>query len=203
MIKELAAGYARCSDKQGDVKTNVFEIKKCAERMSFEVVEIYSDLGTGRNMKRAGLQRLLKDCDSDKFSVIVIPSMSRLARSLQDLLYLLKLIIEEKKKKIYFIKESMFVDLKNPFSKLLIQILGAFAEFMADLIAMNREAGIARAKAEGKHLGRNETVLPEKSMMQQRHNLVPVYRIWQNVLKDGFKVSYNTVARRIKKLEGV
>lgn len=93
--------------------------------------------------------------------VLHVHSIDRLARNLQDLLALLQ-TFTGKGVAVQFHKESLtFTGQDNPFQKLHFQIIGAVAEFERALIKERQREGIAKAKAEGKHLGRERKLAPE------------------------------------------
>ncbi|MFT6090460.1 recombinase family protein [Sulfitobacter sp.] len=89
---------------------------------------------------------------------IVVHSLDRLARSLQDL----QIIVDEivaKGAVISFMKERLtFGATSDPMSKLLMQVVGAIGEFERTLILERQRGGIEKAKQEGKYKGRPKTV---------------------------------------------
>lgn len=90
-----------------------------------------------------------------------VHSIDRLARNLQDLLALLQ-TFTGKGVAVQFHKESLtFTGQDNPFQKLHFQIIGAVAEFERTMIKERQREGIAKAKAEGKHLGRERKLAPD------------------------------------------
>lgn len=87
--------------------------------------------------------------------MLVIHSMDRLARSLSDLLALVK-ELTERGVAVEFIKENLtFTGDDSPASKLMLAVMGGAAEFRA-----RQKEGIAAAKKAGKHLGRAAILKP-------------------------------------------
>ncbi len=87
---------------------------------------------------------------------LYIHSMDRLARNLADLLNLVTQITT-KGVTIHFVKERLTFSPKektNPMSKLMLSMMGAFAEFERALILERQREGIAQAKARGAYKGR-------------------------------------------------
>jgi DNA invertase Pin-like site-specific DNA recombinase len=78
-------------------------------------------------------------------------SVDRLGRSLQDLVGFLN-EIHAKKVDLYLNQQG--VDTTTPAGKALFQMLGVFAEFERAMIQERVKAGLARARAQGKRLGR-------------------------------------------------
>nr|WP_173026390.1 recombinase family protein [Aeromonas sp. Ne-1]AKO69686.1 recombinase [Aeromonas sp. Ne-1] len=85
--------------------------------------------------------------------VLVVTELSRLARSLQDLLNILG---ELKEKEVDFvsIKENIDTRDNNIYSKFMLQIMGAIAEFERDLIKERQREGVSIAKKKGVYKGR-------------------------------------------------
>lgn len=84
-----------------------------------------------------------------------VHSIDRLARNLIDLQQTIAGLVE-KGVSVKFHKEGLTFspDANDPFAKLMLQQLGAFAEFERSMIRERQREGIAKAKARGQHLGR-------------------------------------------------
>jgi DNA invertase Pin-like site-specific DNA recombinase len=78
-------------------------------------------------------------------------SVDRLGRSLQDLV---KFLAEIHALKIDLYLHQQGLDTTTPAGKAMFQMMGVFAEFERAMIQERVRAGLARAKAEGKRLGR-------------------------------------------------
>lgn len=85
------------------------------------------------------------------FDVVAAWSVDRLGRSLQDLVVFLN-DLHSKHTNLYLHKQG--IDTTTPGGKLLFQMLGVFAEFERSMIVERVKAGLKRARAEGKVLGR-------------------------------------------------
>jgi DNA invertase Pin-like site-specific DNA recombinase len=99
----------------------------------------------------------------DEGDEVVVHSMDRLARNLRDLESIVK-AITDKKAKITFQKEQLTFSSEevNPMSKLLLQMMGAVAEFERSMIVNRANEGRAVAKAKGAHLGRRSALSQEQ-----------------------------------------
>lgn len=92
--------------------------------------------------------------------VLVVHSMDWLARSLFDLLVLVK-DLTGRGVGVEFVKEGLsFIGDDSPMSKLMLAVMGGAAEFERDMIRERQREGIAIAKAKGKHLGRAAILKP-------------------------------------------
>ena len=146
--------YTRVSTDGQTVDNQLLELQAVAERHGWEVVEVYSDNGVsganGRD-KRAAYDALCKAAIRREFDVIMAWSVDRLGRSLQHLLTFLG-EIHSKGVDLYLHQQG--IDTTTPAGKAMFQMCGVFAEFERAMIQERVKAGLARAKAQGKSLGR-------------------------------------------------
>ena len=150
-----AAIYMRVSTSNGQTTENQrLELDKVAEARGWTVVEVYEDAGIsgakGRE-KRPGLDRLLNDAGRRKFDVVMAWSIYRVGRSLIDLLSTIQ-HLEDVGVDLYL--DQQHLDTTTPTGRLLFQITGAFAEYERGIIRERVKAGLQRASAQGKRLGR-------------------------------------------------
>ena len=92
-----------------------------------------------------------KDAARRRFDVVMAWSVDRLGRSLQDLCGFLS---ELHSLGIDLFLHQQGIDTTTPAGKAMFQMMGVFAEFERSMIRERVNAGIARAKADGKHCGR-------------------------------------------------
>jgi DNA invertase Pin-like site-specific DNA recombinase len=148
-----AAIYLRVSTDEQTTDNRERELR-AAERAEHEIVAIYRDAGIsgtkGRD-KRLGFDAMHKDAARRRFDVVMAWSVDWLGRSLQDLIAFMQ---ELRSLKIDLFLHQQGLDTTTPAGKVMFQMLGSFAEYERDLIRARVNAGIARAKAAGKHCGR-------------------------------------------------
>jgi DNA invertase Pin-like site-specific DNA recombinase len=119
---------------------------------SLQLDEVFEDTASGKDAKRPQLEALLKH--ARKGDHILCHSMDRMARNLDDLRAIV-LALTKKGIQVEFVKEGLtFTGDDNAMSKLLLSMMGAFAEFERSLILERQREGIAIAKAAGKYKGR-------------------------------------------------
>jgi DNA invertase Pin-like site-specific DNA recombinase len=92
-----------------------------------------------------------KDAARRRFDVVMAWSVDRLGRSLQDLCGFLS---ELHSLGVELFLHQQGIDTTTPAGKAMFQMMGVFAEFERAMIRERVNAGIARAKADGKHCGR-------------------------------------------------
>lgn len=122
--------------------------------------KVFIDKVSGKTIKRPQLEKLLEYVrDGDE---VVVHSMDRLARNLDDLRQLVR-SLTQRDVSIRFIKENLtFKGDDAPMSTLLLSIMGAFAEFERALIRERQLEGIALAKQKGKYKGRKRALNDEQ-----------------------------------------
>jgi DNA invertase Pin-like site-specific DNA recombinase len=115
----------------------------------------YVDHGvSGAREKRPALDRLTADAKRRRFDVLVCWRLDRLGRNLR---HLVTLIEDLQGVGVSFVSLGEGIDCTTPAGKLQLHILAALAEFERERIRERVLAGLARARAQGKRLGRPRT----------------------------------------------
>jgi DNA invertase Pin-like site-specific DNA recombinase len=158
-IKKVAL-YSRVSTDSQTTENQLLELREVAARNGWVVVQEYTDQGIsgakGRD-QRPAFDALIKAAMRKEFDLIASWSVDRLGRSLQDLVAFLS-DIHAKQVDLYLHQQGM--DTSTPSGKALFQMMGVFAEFERAMIQERVKAGLQRAKAQGKRLGR-PTMAPD------------------------------------------
>jgi DNA invertase Pin-like site-specific DNA recombinase len=166
MKDKTVAVYLRVSTDEQSTDSQRHEISRYLEAGNMnENVQIYEDKGfTGTNTDRIDLKRLLSDCRQRKVDIVVCYKLDRLCRSLKDLIGILN---ELKELDVAFISIKDQIDMTTSHGRLMMQILGAFAEFEASIIKERVKAGISAARQKGIRIGR-KTCGKDKEIAQLR-----------------------------------
>jgi DNA invertase Pin-like site-specific DNA recombinase len=146
--------YLRVSTDGQNASNQQTELEAVAKRSGWQVVEVYRDHGISGAKGRDGrpaFDRLCRDATRREFDVVMAWSVDRLGRSLQDLIGFLN-ELHSVGCDLYLHQQAL--DTTTPAGKALFQMLGVFAEFERSLIRARVLAGLKRAKAAGKTLGR-------------------------------------------------
>jgi DNA invertase Pin-like site-specific DNA recombinase len=149
-----AALYLRVSTDGQTTDNQRLELERVAGVSGWEIVGTYEDhaiSGAKGREQRPGLDNLLKDANRRKFDIVAAWSVDRIGRSLQDLLTFLA---EIHAVGIDLYLHQQGVDTTTPAGKAMFQMCGVFAEFERSIIRERVNAGLARARANGKRLGR-------------------------------------------------
>jgi len=148
-----AAVYLRVSTLDQTTANQERELREVATRMACDIIKVYRDHGVsgakGRD-KRPQFDAMCKDAARRQFDMVMAWSVDRLGRSLQDLVGLSD--IHALKIDLYLHQQG--IDTTTPAGKAMFQMMGVFAEFERAMIQERVRAGLARAKDEGKTLGR-------------------------------------------------
>jgi DNA invertase Pin-like site-specific DNA recombinase len=143
----------------GYVRVSSAEQNTDRQLEGLELARIFTDKASGKDTQRPELEQLLKFVREG--DTVVVHSMDRLARNLDDLR---RLVSELTKRgvKIQFVKESLtFTGEDSPMSNLLLSVMGAFAEFERSLIRERQREGVALAKQRGAYKGRKKVLSPQ------------------------------------------
>jgi DNA invertase Pin-like site-specific DNA recombinase len=151
-----AALYARVSTGGQTAENQLIELRAVAKRLGWQIAEEFVDEGIsgskGRD-KRPALDKMIKAVIRGEVDVVAAWSVDRLGRSVQDLVGILN-EIRERDCDLYLHQQGL--DTATPSGRALFQMLGVFAEFERSIIVERTNAGLARAKAQGRRLGRPE-----------------------------------------------
>jgi DNA invertase Pin-like site-specific DNA recombinase len=146
--------YLRVSTIDQTTANQERELRQVAERMGCEITKVYKDHGIsgakGRD-KRPAFDAMCRDASRRQFDVVMAWSVDRLGRSLQDLVGFLS---ELHALGVDLLLHQQGLDTTTPAGKALFQMMGVFAEFERAMIQERVRAGLARARDEGKKLGR-------------------------------------------------
>jgi DNA invertase Pin-like site-specific DNA recombinase len=146
--------YLRVSTIDQTTANQERELQAIAGRMGWEIGKVYKDHGIsgakGRE-KRPAFDAMCRDAAKRKFDIVMAWSVDRLGRSLQDLVGFLS---ELHALRIDLFLHQQGLDTTTPAGKALFQMMGVFAEFERAILQERVRAGLTRARAEGKRLGR-------------------------------------------------
>jgi DNA invertase Pin-like site-specific DNA recombinase len=158
--------YLRVSTDGQSTDNQKQALAEVAIRAGWAISDVYIDhaiSGAKGRDKRPELDRLLKDAARRKFDIVAAWSVDRLGRSLQDLVSLLN-EIHAVNVDLYLHQQG--VDTTTPAGRALFQMLGVFAEFERALIRERVLAGLNRARAQGKRLGRRHGFTPTRNRVR-------------------------------------
>lgn len=139
-IEQVDEGYS--------IPAQINILKDYAASYKYSVTKIYQDAGiSGKDIEgRPGLLELIDDASKGKFEMLIIWKLSRLSRSLLDLL---SIVDQLNKHDISLISYSEKFDTSTPIGKMLLQLLGSIAEFERNTIIENVKMGMSERFKQG------------------------------------------------------
>jgi DNA invertase Pin-like site-specific DNA recombinase len=143
--------YARVSPLDQEPENQLVELRRYVGARGWTSVEHVDRGVSGSKDRRPALDSLLKDARRRRFDVLVVWRLDRLGRNLRHLITLLE---DLQALGVAFVSLNEGIDATTPAGKLQMHILGAIAEFERARIAERVKAGLQRARAQGKRLGR-------------------------------------------------
>jgi DNA invertase Pin-like site-specific DNA recombinase len=147
----MLLGYARVSTHDQDTASQVAALKAAGcER-------IFSEAASGGRWDRPELHRLIDHLRKD--DVLVVWKLDRLSRSLRDLLVLMERVSEAS---AGFRSLTEAIDTTTPAGRMMMQMVGAFAEFERAMLRERTKAGLDAARQEGRIGGRRPKLSPQQ-----------------------------------------
>lgn len=189
-----AAMYARVSTTGHgqDVGLQVDELRQVVEQRGWTVRREYIDEGiSGAQESRPALDAMLEEARLGMLDLVVVWKLDRLGRSLQ---HLLSVLDELTRLGVQFVSiRDAGIDSTSPSGRLMLSMIGAFAEFERALIRERVVAGVRRAQARGTHCGRpfvDIDLRPAVSMIKEGYGL--------KAISKSIGVSRATLRRRLE-----
>lgn len=144
--------YVRVSTRSQTVENQLLELRRVAEFRGWRIVREYKDEGiSGAIGSRPALDQMIEDARRHKFDLVACWSVDRLGRSLQNVVSTVN-DLNEIGVNLYFHTQS--IDSSTSSGRLMLSIFASLGSYEREQIKERIAAGLARAKAQGKKLGR-------------------------------------------------
>ncbi|WCT80244.1 recombinase family protein [Novosphingobium humi] len=145
----------------GYIRVSSFEQNSDRQLDGLALDRVFIDKASGKDIKRPQLAAMLAFVREG--DTLIVHSMDRLARNLDDLRQLVQ-ALTAKGVQIEFVKEHLrFTGEDSPMATLMLSVMGAFAEFERALIRERQREGIALAKQRGAYRGRKKALTPQQA----------------------------------------
>ena len=157
--QERAAVYSRVSSIDQHARSYSMEFQpdrseEYAHSKGWLIAGLYADPDrTGRNSKRPGLQRMIRDIESGKITVVVVHRLDRLYRNLESLLRFLRFL---KKHHVRLVSVTEQIDTDSWWGRLVLYVLGALAE----MYVWQTSVRVREIKAELSRKGHHNGTVP-------------------------------------------
>ncbi len=148
-----AAIFTRVSTDRQTTHNQLQCLREVAARPGWQVIEVYEETvsGAAARSKRVAYDRMLKDAARRRFQVLLAWDVSRLGRSLRELLDCFETL---RRTGVDLYLDQQGVDTTTPAGRALFGMAGVFAEFERSMLIERTRAGLDRARAQGTGLGR-------------------------------------------------
>ena len=165
----MRIGYARVSTTEQHVERQQQILQELGAEKTFV------DVCSGKNTDRPALKEMLDFIRAD--DIVIVESISRLARCTKDLLWLIDTFIELG---VGFISQKEALDLSSDTGRFMVTIFGAISELERSFILARQAEGIAIAKANGVYKGRKPKACPdfEKLYSQVQRKEMTATQAW-------------------------
>ena len=174
--------YARVSTEKQTLENQLSELREVASRNNWQIVDEYLEKVSGAKSRseRKEFDRLMKDSIRGRFDLIMAWDVSRLGRSLKNLVEFIE-DIHEKNIDLYLHVNG--IDTSTSSGRAMFAMIGVFSQFEREIIKERINSGFARAKAEGKKVGRatNFNSGMAQSVRLLREQGMPIKQIAKNL----------------------
>lgn len=188
MIAPRVALYARVSTRDQTDDNQLIRLRQTAEARGYVIVGEYADVASGADAKRPALDRLRNDAKKGLITRVMATKLDRLARSTVNLA---DLVGDLERWGVGLELLDQPIDTTTPTGRLTTVILGAVAEFERELIRDRTRDGLARAKAQGKTLGRPKRELSD----YQRDKLKEILAADPNISMRALSAQFDGISR--------
>jgi len=154
-MKNIVALYARVStkDKDQNPETQLRQLRKYCKDKGWPVQGEFVDFESGRNSNRTGFTKLKEEALHRNFDTILVWKMDRFSRrGIRDVFNTLDFFTHCGVSVVSFTEPYLCTD--SPMRELLLAVLAWAAKMESENISTRVKAGMERARAEGKKLGR-------------------------------------------------
>jgi DNA invertase Pin-like site-specific DNA recombinase len=158
--------YARVSTTDQTCDTQLLELRAYIHARGWQSTEFVDGGHSGAKESRPALDALMKAVHRRQVDVVVVVALDRLGRSLS---HLVRIIEDWQRLGVSLLSLRDGLDLSSASGRLQLHILAALAEFERGRIRERVLAGLHRAKAQGRRLGRPTTVVPVDRVQAVRH----------------------------------
>lgn len=182
--------YARTSTNRQDIELQLVELRDYARARGWELVDEFVDEGvSSRRIVRPRLAELKKACRQRLVDVVLVWRFDRFARSLRELVEALE---EFRALQVDFLSFKEAVDTSTPAGRALFAMIAMMAEFERELIRERVNAGVAKARRDGKTLGRPKRRFNLELAQKLRNEVLSIRQV-----ADRLEVPVSTLAARM------
>jgi DNA invertase Pin-like site-specific DNA recombinase len=186
-------GYVRVSSRSQNYDLQVQSIKDFCKMREFNLIKIFGDRQSGRDMERPEFQKMMSTLVEFKnpqgIELLVVTKLDRVGRSVSDLVKFVKEIAEHK---INIVTTQETVDTTTPQGMFFFHMMGALAEYERELINERTIAGLKQYLANGGRMGK-----PKKEIDMVEVNRLLALKVPKTAIARKLKITPPTLYKRI------
>lgn len=194
-MKKRAVLYCRISTGDQHLETQLLDLREMAKQRGCEIVQELTDVISGSKSRRPGLDQLMADARRHRFDIVLVAAFDRIARNVR---HFLDVLDELNHLGIEFVSKRENVDTSGPLGRAMLTIISAIAELEKSLIVERVRAGMRRAKAEGRRIGRAPLNIDRQQVVADRRSGMSLTEVAKK-----YHVSRATVCRLTNEAGGL
>jgi DNA invertase Pin-like site-specific DNA recombinase len=163
--------YARVSTTDQTCEPQLRDLRAYVTARGWHATEFVDQGVSGTREKRPALDRLLREAKARRIDVVVVAAFDRFSRSVRHLVETLELF---RHLGVEFVSLREQIDTGSPLGQAVFTIVAAIAELERSLIAERVRAGLRRARAEGRRLGRPPVAVDPSQLASAIRRNLPV-----------------------------
>lgn len=168
-MKRIAL-YLRVSTAEQNSQMQRIDLQRFAAERGFTIVREYSDVASGATKtKRPGLQKLLSDATKShrEFEAVAVYAGDRIARSVRDFIEILDHLSQFG---VEYISLREGFSTEGPLGRAFMVLVGMMAEVERGILISRIKSGMARARMEGRQIGRSRMNIDREQVVRDRRS---------------------------------
>ena len=166
MNNQRVAIYCRVSTLDQHVETQLRDLQEYATARKWMNVSVFQDVGvSGKKQSRPEWNKLWDGIQKRKYDVVLVHALDRLGRSLP---HLVKIIEALSTNGIALVSFRENIDLSTSTGRMVAGIFSVLADYELSIIRERTKAGMRRAKAQGKQIGKRKNFFDKRKATELR-----------------------------------
>lgn len=133
----------------GNQHADVYALVKAR---GYEINDVFEEVGSAAARSRPQFEKMIANAHRGRYDVIVLWSLDRASRSMKGMLDLV-LDLDQRGVRVVSVREP-WAEVDGPARALTVAVMGFCAQFERDRLIERTKAGMQRARAEGRRIGR-------------------------------------------------
>ena len=161
------ATYLRVSKEELNLENQRRQLATYAKSQDWEIVKEYTDTATGSNGDRQGFKQMLNDATRREWDLLLVWAVDRISREGATAVFATLSQLTGYGVKFHSFSEP-HLSTVGPFGDVILALYATFAKLERDKLIERTKAGLSRARAQGKVLGRPRRILDGEKICRLR-----------------------------------